>query len=99
MAKAKTLVGLDVHAAKVVAAILDQETGELRFARLGGESAPVVELCRSLPGPVRATYEAGPTGYRLIVAASDARQVGTWPGPWPFGRSPGGRKPSMTNAC
>ncbi len=31
MAKAKTLVGLDVHAAKVVAAILDAETGELRF--------------------------------------------------------------------
>ena len=36
MAKARTLVGLDVHAAKVVAAILDAETGELRFQRLGG---------------------------------------------------------------
>jgi hypothetical protein len=57
MAKARTLVGLDVHAAKVVAAILDAETGELRFQRLGGESGPVVELCRVLPGPVRATYE------------------------------------------
>ena len=65
MAKARTLVGLDVHAAKVVAAILDAETGELRFKRLGGESGPVVDLCRSLPGPVRATYEAGPTGYGL----------------------------------
>ena len=31
MVKAKTLVGLDVHAAKVVAAILDSETGELHF--------------------------------------------------------------------
>ena len=35
MAKARTLVGLDVDAAKVVAAILDAETGELRFARHG----------------------------------------------------------------
>ena len=42
MAKARTLVGLDVHAAKVVAAILDAETGELRFQRLGGQSGPVV---------------------------------------------------------
>ena len=40
----RTLVGLDVHAAKVVAAILDTETGELRFQRLGGESTPVVAL-------------------------------------------------------
>ncbi len=63
MAKARTLVGLDVHAAKIVAAILDCETGELRFQRLGGESGPAVDLCRSLPGAVRATYEAGPTGY------------------------------------
>ena len=29
MAKARTLVGLDVHAAKIVAAVLDAETGEL----------------------------------------------------------------------
>ncbi len=28
MPKARTLVGLDVHVAKVVAAILDSETGE-----------------------------------------------------------------------
>ena len=27
MAKAKTVVGLDVHAAKIVAAVLDVETG------------------------------------------------------------------------
>ena len=68
MAKARTLVGLDVHAAKVVAAILDAETGELRFQRLGGESAPVVKLCSSLEAPVRASYEAGPTGYGLARA-------------------------------
>jgi hypothetical protein len=51
MAKARTLVGLDVHAAKVVAAILGSETGELRFQRLGGESAPVVKLRSSLERP------------------------------------------------
>ena len=72
MAKARTLVGLDVHAAKVVAAILDAETGELRFQRLGGESGPVVDLCRALPGPVRTTYEAGPTGYGLARALASA---------------------------
>jgi hypothetical protein len=33
MAKAKTVVGLDVHATTIVAAVLDVETGELsRFA-------------------------------------------------------------------
>ena len=31
MAKARTLVGLDVHATKVVAAVLDAETGALQF--------------------------------------------------------------------
>lgn len=72
MPKARTLVGLDVHAAKVVAAILDFETGELSFRKLGGESAPVVDLCRALPGPVRATYEAGPTGYGLASGLTEA---------------------------
>jgi transposase len=72
MAKARTLVGLDVHAAKVVAAILDFETGELRFERLGGESAPVVKLCRSLEAPVKVSYEAGPTGYGLARALAGA---------------------------
>ena len=33
MAKAKTLVGLDVHATKIVAAVLDAESGELRTFR------------------------------------------------------------------
>jgi transposase len=72
MAKARALVGLDVHAAKVVAAILDAETGELRFQRLGGESEPVVRLVSSLEGPVRASYEAGPTGYGLARALERA---------------------------
>lgn len=87
MAKARTLVGLDVHAAKVVAAILDSETGELRFQRLGGESEPVVSLCASLVGPVRASYEAGPTGYGLarVLEAAGVECVVAAPGKIPRG--------------
>jgi transposase len=65
MAKARTLVGLDVHATKIVAAVLDAETGELEFFMLGGDVAQAAGLCAGLPGPVRAAYEAGPTGYGL----------------------------------
>jgi len=65
MAKARTLVGLDVHAAKIVAAVLDGETGELVHFRMGGDAAAAAGFCARLPGPVRAAYEAGPTGYGL----------------------------------
>jgi transposase len=65
MTKARTLVGLDVHATKIVAAVLDAETGELVHFRMGGESAAAAAFCAGLPGPVRASYEAGPTGYGL----------------------------------
>jgi transposase len=65
MAKARTLVGLDVHATKVVAAVLDGESGELRWFRVGGDAVEAAGLCAGLPRPVRAAYEAGPTGYGL----------------------------------
>jgi transposase len=65
MAKARTLVGLDVHATKIVAAVLDAETGELQLFRLGGDVGEAAGLCAGLPRPVRAAYEAGPTGYGL----------------------------------
>jgi transposase len=65
VAKARTVVGLDVHATKVVAAVLDAETGELEFFMLGGDVAQAAGLCAGLPRPVRAAYEAGPTGYAL----------------------------------
>jgi transposase len=68
MAKARTLVGLDVHATKIVAAVLDAETGELQFFRLGGDVAEAAGLCAGLARPVRAAYEAGPTGYGLARA-------------------------------
>ena len=71
MAKARTLVGLDVHAARIVAAVLDAETGELRWFRVGGDVAEAAGLCAGLPRPVRAAYEAGPTGYGLARELTD----------------------------
>jgi transposase len=65
MAKARSLVGLDVHAARIVAAVLDAETGELTWFTVGGDAIEAAGLCAGLPGPVRAAYEAGPTGYGL----------------------------------
>jgi len=65
MAKARTLVGLDVHATKIVAAVLDAETGQLQTFSMSGETAKVAAFCAGLPRPVRVAYEAGPTGYGL----------------------------------
>lgn len=65
MAQARTVIGLDVHAAKIVAATLDTESGELKSFSLGGSAAEAAKFCAALPAPARATYEAGPTGYGL----------------------------------
>ncbi|HEY2655114.1 MAG TPA: IS110 family transposase [Solirubrobacteraceae bacterium] len=65
MAKARTIVGLDVHATKIVAAVLDVETGELRFFAMTGETDKAAGFCAGLPRPARVAYEAGPTGYGL----------------------------------
>src|SRR6201996_2472335 len=65
MAKARSLVGLDVHATKIVAAVLDAETGQLQTFQMGGEIEQAAAFCVGLPRPVRVAYEAGPTGYGL----------------------------------
>jgi transposase len=54
-----------VHAAKIAAAVLDAETGELQFFAMNGENAAAAAFCAGLPRPVRVAYEAGPTGYAL----------------------------------
>jgi transposase len=41
--------------------------------RLSGATAEVVAFCTGLPGPTRAAYEAGPTGYGLARALVAAR--------------------------
>jgi transposase len=72
MAKVRSWAGLDVHAATVVAAVVDGESGELRVRRLAGVTGEVVAFCAGLPGPVRVAYEAGPTGFGLARALEAA---------------------------
>ncbi len=73
MAKARSLVGLDVHAAKIVAAVLDADTGELQFFGMNGENGGAAAFCAGLPRPVRVAYEAGPTGYALARELAKCR--------------------------
>lgn len=89
MSGTMTWVGFDVHARSTHAAAIDRDTGELSRMRFGaGVQAPVAWL-ESLPGAVRACYEAGPTGfglYRAAIAAGIAIDV-VAPGKTPRGRS------------
>jgi transposase len=65
-----TWAAMDVHARSIHAASFDVMTGELSRRRFGsGAVEPVVEWLVGLPAPVRACYEAGPTGYGLYRAA------------------------------
>jgi transposase len=64
----RSWAGLDVHARSVLAVTVDSLSGEMRTRRLPGVTSEVVEFCASLPGPTRAAYEAGPTGYGLARA-------------------------------
>jgi transposase len=73
VAPTMTWVGLDVHARSVEASVVDSMSGELSRRRVSGpDVGPVVDWLRGLPGPVRACYEAGPTGYGLARAARAA---------------------------
>src|SRR3954452_11641850 len=72
MAQVRSWAGLDVHAAKVLAATMDGESGELVVRRLPGATADVVEFCAGLAGPVCVAYEAGPTGFGLARALEAA---------------------------
>ncbi len=85
-----TFVGMDVHARSIHAAAIDVMSGELtRWRFTGGELETPVAWLRSLPGPVRACYEAGPTGFGLYRAAVQAgvRMDVIAPGKTPRGRS------------
>ena len=64
-------------------------TGELTRLRFRGDLDSPIAWLRSLPGPVRASYEAGPTGfglYRAAVAGGIGMEV-IAPGKTPRGRS------------
>jgi transposase len=64
-----TCVGFDVHARSTHAAAIDVMTGELTRMRFGAGIDAPVDWLKTLSGPVRACYEAGPTGYGLYRAA------------------------------
>src|SRR5262245_26253873 len=64
-------VGLDVHARSVVAGVIDAVSGEVQSLRLSPGDGTVAWL-KTLPGPVRVAYEAGPTGYGLARACGAA---------------------------
>src|SRR5450755_84092 len=83
-----TYVGFDVHARSTHAAAVDVMTGELSRVRFGPGVETPVDWLKTLSGPVRACYEAGPTGYglyRAAVAAGIGMEV-IAPGLTPRGR-------------
>src|ERR687893_1912240 len=62
-------VGLDVHAHASTLAVFDDVTGEVITRRVNGRPIETLDALRELPRPVRAVYEAGPTGYGLVRRA------------------------------
>ena len=83
--------GLDVHARKTAAAAVVLGSGEVFRARLGGGSQEAIGWLRSLPGEVRAVYEAGPTGFGLARAARAAGLEVMVCSPGAIPRQPGDR--------
>jgi len=71
MGDTMTWAGLDVHARSTYAAVVDSRSGELSRVRFGGGAEAVVAWLAGLPAPVRAVYEAGPTGYGLARLAGE----------------------------
>jgi len=65
-------VGLDVHATQTAAAVFDSDTGEVSSRRIMGRPHELMGWLEQIPGPVRAVYEAGPTGYGLARRARAA---------------------------
>ena len=84
-----TWVGLDVHARKIVAGVLDASSGEVRSLRAPTLPAETVEWLGGFPRPIRVAYEAGPTGYGLARACSAAGISCTVAAPSKIQRPPG----------
>ena len=62
-------VGLDVHAHATTLAVFDDVTGEVITRRVVGRPLEVLDVLGGLARPLRAVYEAGPTGYGLVRRA------------------------------
>jgi transposase len=82
-------VGLDAHARKTAVAAIRLGSGEVWKAQLPGSPAAAIEWLRTLPGEVRAVYEAGPTGFGLARAARAAGIEMTVCSPGAIPRQPG----------
>lgn len=72
MADGICFAGLDVHARQTAAAAVIVGSGEVFKAQLRGSPGAAIDWLQTLPGPVRAVYEAGPTGFGLARAARAA---------------------------
>jgi transposase len=68
----RTSVGLDVHARSVAAAAIDGLTGELFQSKLTPSFDHIRSWVQELPGPAAVAYEAGPTGFGLYRALTEA---------------------------
>jgi transposase len=64
-------VGLDVHAYETACAIFDGATGEVESRRFSGRPHELLAWLEGFGWPVRAVYEAGPTGYGLARRAAE----------------------------
>lgn len=72
MSQTMTWAGLDVHARSTHGAAINTISGELTRVRFGPGVEEPIRWLSSLEGPVRACYEAGPTGFGLYRAADAA---------------------------
>src|ERR1700755_207663 len=61
-----------MHALSVVAHAVDEETGRVERARLCPDHGEILDWLHRLRGPVRVTYEAGPTGFGLARAINNS---------------------------
>jgi transposase len=62
-------VGLDVHASETMLAVFDDATGEVVTRRVAGRPPELMPWLDGIRRPMRAVYEAGPTGYGLLRRA------------------------------
>jgi transposase len=83
--------GLDVHARKTAGAAVQLGSGEVFRAQIPGSPLEAIGWLQSLPGPVRAVYEAGPTGFGLARAARAAGLEVMVCSPGAIPRQPGDR--------
>ena len=72
MSEGICFAGLDVHARRTAAAAVQLGSGEVFKAQIPGAPVEAIGWLQTLPGPVRAVYEAGPTGFGLARAARAA---------------------------